>query len=419
MARIAVTSAVYLGDVAPYIPIARRLSEHGHDVVFVAPEGFRSTLEPEPFAFHPYALDCSPAAMHADPEHIRLMRAPTRNVAKLGRYWMDRTFADDPEAAVRSLQEGFDGADAVVSHPTMGVASIPVAHSMGIPVVAGHLFPMMFPTAAWTPPLGSRSLRLPAPLNRATWSILRRMASRSFRDDVINETRAGLGLPPIHGAGGWAWLEADDTVILAPHAYFGDGADDWPPATWGGFSIWEGPAGQTIDPELDAWIDAGDPPVLVMLGTSAATNAGQQFRQIAEDLDALGLRSVLLVGDPANLVAVGHRPGAVTFAPITQLLPRCQATVVSGALGGVAAALTAGVPLVVHPQLFDQVWHGRRVQDLGVGRLARRTSAVAPAVRRLLNDPGTTGRCAALAERVRAEDGVAATAQAVGRLLPT
>ncbi|MGK2950372.1 MAG: nucleotide disphospho-sugar-binding domain-containing protein [Acidimicrobiales bacterium] len=417
MARIAVTSAVYLGDVAPYIPIARALSEQGHEVVFVAPEGFRSVLEPEPFAFHPYALDSSPAAMHVDPEHIRLMRAPTRNSAKLGTYWMNRTFADDPAAAVRSLQEGFAGADAVVTHPTMGVASIPVARSMGIPTVVGHLFPMMIPTAEWTPPLGSRSPRLPGPLNRASWAVLRRVAGRSFRDDVINDVRADLGLEPTRCAAGWSWLEADTTVVLVPHAYYGDGAADWPPVTWGGFSIWEGPAGQELDPALDAWIDAGDPPVLVMLGTSAATNAGQQFRQIAEHLDRIGLRSVLLVGDPANLAAVGERPGAVTFAPVTQLLPRCRAAVMSGALGGVAAALTAGVPLVVHPQLFDQVWHGRRVQDLGVGRLARRTSAVAPAVRRLLDDPGTADRCTALAERVRAEDGVTATVAAVDQVL--
>ncbi|MEO7430021.1 MAG: hypothetical protein ABIY48_11645, partial [Acidimicrobiales bacterium] len=89
MARIAVTSCVYLGDVAPYIPVARRLHAAGHDVVFVAPEGFRSLLDPEPFSYHPYAMDCSPASMYADPVHTRLMRHPTRNVSKLGRYWMN------------------------------------------------------------------------------------------------------------------------------------------------------------------------------------------------------------------------------------------------------------------------------------------------------------------------------------------
>ena len=40
---------------------------------------------------------------------------------------------------------------------TSYVASIPGARAAGAKVVVGHLFPMMIPTATWTPPLGSRS----------------------------------------------------------------------------------------------------------------------------------------------------------------------------------------------------------------------------------------------------------------------
>jgi len=412
-----VTSCVYLGDVAPYIPVARRLHDAGHDVVFVAPEGFRSVLDAEPFAFHPYAMDCSPATMHADPRHTELMRHPTRNLAKLGAYWMDRSFADDPARAIRSMQEGFDGADVVVTHPTMGSVSVPVARAMGVPVVTGHLFPMMIPTDRWSPPLGARSLRLPTSLNRATWEVLRRMGARAFRDDVINAERERLGLAPLRCNGGWAWTEADATVVLVSPHYYGDGADDWPPVTWGGFSIWTGPADHTVPRELDEHVDAGDPPVLVTLGTAAATDAGQQFARIASDLDARGLRSVLLVGDPANLDAVGHRPGACSFAPLTQLLPRCGAAVVSGALGGLAAALCAGVPVVVHPQLFDQVWHGHRVEELGVGVMARRTSRVGAAVARVTQDPTYRQRAQALAARMAGEDGAAAIERTITEML--
>ncbi len=417
MARIAVTSAVYLGDVAPYIPVARRLHDAGHDVVFVAPEGFRTTLDAEPFEFFPYAMDCSPASMHADPEHIRLMRHPTRNVTKLGKYWVDRTFADDPARAERSLREAFEGADAIVTHPTMGMVSIPVAHSMDLPAVVGHLFPMMVPTAHWTPPMGPYSPNLSAPVNRATWQILRTVAGRAFRDRAINDFRANLGLQPIRCNSGWAWLDGDATVMLTSRHYYGDGAPDWPEMSWGGFSIWHGPEGQELDADLDRFIDDGDPPVLVMLGTSAATDAGTQFARIAGDLDGHGLRSVLLVGDPANLAAVSDQPGARTFAPITPLLPRCQVAVVSGALGGVAAALMAGVPVVVHPQLFDQVWHGRRVEQLGVGLMARRTGSVAAAVRKISDDPRFAERARALAARMAEEDGAAVMAKTVESLL--
>src|SRR4051812_32135428 len=126
MGRVVLTSAVYLGDVAPYFAVARTLHDRGHDVTMVAPEGFRSLVEAEPFRFHPYALDCSPAAMHADPEHERLMQHPFRNATRLGAYWMGRAFTDDPAAAVASLDAAIREADVLVTHPTFGSASIPV-----------------------------------------------------------------------------------------------------------------------------------------------------------------------------------------------------------------------------------------------------------------------------------------------------
>lgn len=417
MARIAVASAVYLGDVAPYIPVATRLARAGHDVTFVAPEGFRSVLEPEPFRFVPYGLDSSPAAMHADPEHARLMRHPYRNTARLGAYWHHRTFAADPERALASLSSGFDGADVVVSHPTMCSITIPVARSVGARVVAGQLFPMMIPTEHWSPPLGSRARRFPRPVNRLLWRTLRRMTARTFGDDVLNEVRAEYGLRPLVGNAGWAWTEADRTVVLVSPAYYGDGAPDWPASVvWGGFSIWPGPTGARIDDELEEYIADGEPPVVVTLGTSATTGAGERFAAIAAGVRDAGIRTVLLVGDTANLAAVADHPAARTFAPLAPLLPRCRAAVVSGALGGIATALTAGVPVVVHPQLFDQLWHARRVEELGVGLAARTPRQVISAVRRIVADPGFAHRAADLGARLRTEDGAAVLADVAAGL---
>jgi rhamnosyltransferase subunit B len=417
MGRFALCSAVYLGDVAPYIPVARRLAEAGHDVTFVAPEGFRSILEPEPLTYRSYDLDSSPPAMHADPEHQRLMEHPFRNTAKLGSYWHRRTIDDDPDAALASLEAGFAGADVVISHPTMCSVAIPVARSIGAKVATGQLFPMMIPTERWTPPLGVRSYRLPRPVNRATWNVMRRMTVRAFGDDVLNAIRARYGLEPLTGVAGWAWLEADATVVLVSPHYYGDAPPDWPPVRWGGFSVWDGPAGQQLDDALAAYLDDGPPPVLVMLGTSAATGAGERFAAIAAGLDAAGLRSILLVGDPANLGAVRGHPAARSFAPISRLLPRCAAAVVSGALGGVAATLTAGVPVVIHPQLFDQLWHGRRVRDLGVGDMARSPRKIVDAVTRLVDDPRAAERSRALGALLQHDDGATALAEAAIELL--
>ena len=416
MARVVVASCAYLGDVAPYVPVARRLAARGHDVTFLAPAGFAPYLTGEAFSHTIYPLDFSSSAMHADPEHERLMRHPYRNAGRLGRYWMRTGFAADPEAARASVLAALDGADAVISHPTFASVVGAVAEHLDVPLVCGQLFPMMVPTRQWTPPLGSRSPDLGRPLNRGAWRLLREGTKLGFYDRQLNELRTSLGLAPLRGVALVAWMAAARTVILVSNHYYGGGAADWPPVTWGGFSVWEGPT-TAVDPKVDEFVDAGDAPVLVTLGTSAASGAGAQFAAIADGLDAIGLRSLLLVGDPANLTSLDGREGAFVFAPVTRVLPRCRVAVVSGALGALAAALTAGVPVVIVPQLFDQVWHGRRVEELGVGIHVRRARDVASAVARIEADPGYRERAAALASVMAGEDGAGALVDAVESVL--
>ena len=180
-----------------------------------------------------------------------------------------------------------------------------------------------------------------------------------------------------------------------------------------GFSPWAGPAGQEVDERVDEFVDDGDLPVLVCLGTSAAAGAGRAFATIADGLRRRGLRSLLLVGDTANLAYVRDVRGAFEFAPVPAIVGRCAAAVVSGALGTLSAALAAGVPVVVLPQLFDQIWHGQRVEELGVGIMVTHPKNVPAAAAKLLGDPAYRARAHALAARLGTEDGAAALVDAV------
>ncbi|HVF32651.1 MAG TPA: hypothetical protein VM933_06410 [Acidimicrobiales bacterium] len=258
------------------------------------------------------------------------------------------------------------------------------------------------------PDLGRRA-------NRLAWRMLVRASGPLFRDREVNRFRSGLGMPPRRGNAGWAWRDAERTVVLVSRHYFGEGAEDWPPVDWGGFSVWDGGGAAAVPPEVDDHVGDGVD-VVVTLGTSAASGAGEQFARIGRDLDERGLRSVLLVGDAENLGPLAGRPGAFTFAPLVPLLSRARVAVVSGALGGVAAALRAGRPVVVVPQLFDQIWHGRRVEDLGLGRLVRKGADVGGAVAALMGDPAAAQRSRAFAARLAGEDGAAALADAAEAL---
>lgn len=409
-----ITSAAYLGDVAPFIPIGRALVEHGHDVTFVAPAGFNGVLAGEPFAHHHLGLDFSAASMHADPVHTKLMKHPLANTPRLAKYWLGRSYLDDPGAVEGSIAAALENADVLVTHPAVAMISLPLAYEVGVPGVVGHLFPMLLETEQWTPSM-PYSFRAPRPVNRMAWRAYDRFGKMAFPEAEINDLRRRCGMPTRDGAAVSAFLDAAETVLLAsPH--YAPPAQDWPPVTIGGFSIWDGPADMKVPADLDAYIDDGDPPVLVTLGTSAATDAGSRFARIRADLAAHGLRSIVLAGNDANAAALAGQPGVATFAPMTALLPRCRAAVVSGALGSVAAAVSAGVPVVVHPQLWDQFWHGRQVSELGVGALARSTRQVAARVESILTNV-VAARARELANDMAGEDGVSSMLSAVERAL--
>jgi UDP:flavonoid glycosyltransferase YjiC (YdhE family) len=194
---------------------------------------------------------------------------------------------------------------------------------------------------------------------------------------------------------------------------------DWPASVRAtGFSVWEGPAGAELPDGLAAHLDAGDPPVLVTLGTAALTNSEALLAALARQIDALGARAVFLVGDAAREHPVlRDRDDAWAFAPLPPVLARCRAVVHAGGLGTTAAVLTAGRPSVVLPQIFDQRWHAERVRLLGAGLdvpdWARRPGSVAAALERVLTEPSFTEAAAALAADLATEDGPRAAADAV------
>jgi UDP:flavonoid glycosyltransferase YjiC (YdhE family) len=407
---------MYLGDVAPFLAVARELGRRGHDVVGVFPEGYRSLAEGEPFRFHPYALDASPAALHADPEHQRIVQHPFRNAVAFGKLLMERGLLDDVDGAIASLEAGFAGADAVVTHPVFASIAVPVARSMGIPVVCGHLFPMTIPTEMWGPPAGRRSLPVRGRLARAAWAASDRGADRVFAGARVNAVRQRLGSTPRRGAATTAWTEADLTVLLASKHWFGTLPTDWPAHRWGGFTAWA-PSGAALEDEVVQFVDDGKPPVLVTLGTSAASDAAQRFRRLRADLLAIGERPLLLTGTTVELGALADEPGVFPFAPIDLVAPRCCSAVISGALGSLAAAARAGLPTVVHPQLFDQVWNAGQAERLGIGLHARSIRRVAGTVERLLQQPDVGRRAHQLATTLEAEDGASACADAVEDIL--
>jgi UDP:flavonoid glycosyltransferase YjiC (YdhE family) len=174
-------------------------------------------------------------------------------------------------------------------------------------------------------------------------------------------------------------------------------------------SAWQPPA------PLEAFLDGGDPPVVISLGAMAL--AGDDTREAArltlEALEHVGARAIVQGWDAA-LAELDLPPTVLRAGPIphTWLLPQTRAIVHHGGFGTTATAFRAGIPAVVIPHIIDQFIWGQRVFELAVGpkpipRAKLTAEKLAAALEVVLTDPAMAQQAAELGTRIRAEDGLA------------
>jgi UDP:flavonoid glycosyltransferase YjiC (YdhE family) len=176
-------------------------------------------------------------------------------------------------------------------------------------------------------------------------------------------------------------------------------------------------------PPKPRFLDAGPPPLVFTLGSSAVVDAGPFYDHSVAAARLLGRRAVLLVGnDPRNQpAALPDGIVAFAYAPYSDLFPRAAAVVHQGGIGTTAQAMRSGRPMLVMPYAHDQPDNAERVKRLGIARTIGRhryTPARAAAeLRHLLDNPLYRQRAAAVGEQVRQEDGVRAACDALEGLL--
>jgi UDP:flavonoid glycosyltransferase YjiC (YdhE family) len=326
------------------------------------------------------------------------------------------------DATAADMMEACRGADLIVGH-VVGLTAAPVAEALGIPRVHVVLQPWaMFsvhdpgvvpgvPLLTWlgrVMPLGARHAGL---------AFARRLTRPWFAP--VDALRRRLGLPPAkHHPMLQIWSPLLNLALFSPR--FGPPQPDWPANTvTTGFPEWVPEAGW--DRELLEFLEAGEPPVVFTLGSSAVYAAGNFYDEAAKAAAKLGVRAVLLTGpDGRNALAKGRlneRVRAFAFAPHAKLFPRAAAIVHQGGIGTTARALASGRPMLVVPWSHDQPDNADRCLRLGVGRVLGRghfrAARVERELRALLADEAMRARAAALGAEIRAENGAETAAAAI------
>ncbi|MBY4107543.1 glycosyltransferase family 1 protein [Rhodococcus fascians] len=128
---------------------------------------------------------------------------------------------------------------------------------------------------------------------------------------------------------------------------------------------------------LAEWMAAGTPPVFVGFGSMPLTDPDRLIETARRAGQIVGTRCLIAIGDrrgpdsaDPDVFFVGNVDHAV-------VLPHCSAVVHHGGAGTTAAAMRAGLPMVICTVTADQPFWGARITELEVGR-AMKLSAITP-----------------------------------------
>ena len=411
MARILLTTWASPGTLRPYIRIARRLADLGHEAIVASGLGARRSVETHGVAFHPMRPDL-------DPDNAGLMRRvldPRRGSEVL----VEELIAPAVRDAFEDLLPIARDADVIVSHPLTFAAPLAAAFLekrwlSTVLTPASFLSIHDFPVPPQAPALGNALVLGPV----AGW--LMRTVARGLSAPwmgPVRALRADLGLADAGAPLFEGQFSPYGTLALFSRV-LADPQPDWPPRTTiAGFAF--DAASEALPAPLASFLDAGEAPLVFAFDRSAARTADLQ-RAAVDAAARLGRRAVLLGSRPRAIRAANPiQPDVLALddAPLDLLMPRAAAVVHAGGIGTLAEALRAGRPMVIVPSAHDQPDNARRAGRLGVARVVPPAQAsgeeLAAELELLQDDPEYARAATEVAQLVGGEDGVGVACQRV------
>ena len=417
--RILLTTFGSLGDLHPYLALARGLQAHGALPVIGTSAFYQGMVESRGLAFVPIRPDVpAPEEMQRVAVDLMDARKGTATVVReMTMPWVRESYADTLAAA--------EDADLLISH-ILTFATPLVAETRRIPWVSVVLQPMLFFSAYDPPalPLFQWVNRLPFNPGPVFWRGMRRgaMLTASQWYGELRGLQRHLGRPtnqdPLFETYS-PWLTL---ALFSPH--FALPQPDWPPHTEAtGFPFLDIPAEEVLPPDLAAFLAEGPPLIVFTLGSSAVWTPGSFYAESIEAAQRLGRRALLLAGPQAAARMPSLPDGimAVDYAPHAAVFPHAAAIVHQGGIGTTAQALRAGKPTIIVPFAHDQFDNARRSERLGLGLTMSRdhytASSATRTLHRVLSNPDFSRRATRFGRVIREEDGIETACAAMAAVL--
>ena len=414
MSRFLFATLGSLGDLHPYVAVARALAERGQRAVIATSEEYRRDVETAGIEFAPVRPSM------ADVGDYQALVTKLFDVRRGPEILIRELVMPHLRVAYDDLSRAADGADLVVSHPL--TVTLPLVAEIGrLPWVATVLSPLSF-MSRYDPPVIAAApwLIMLRALGPKPYGLVFDLLKRSVRgwEAPLRDFRTALGLAPAREMAIFAGqfsplgnLALFDPQLARPQA-------DWPAnVRVCGTPVHDGAAPDAeTRADLERFLAAGAAPVVFALGSSAVWVAGDFWDQAVEAVRRLGRRAVLVTG-PVTPERLPEGVRAYPYLPYSIAFPRAAAVVHQAGIGTLAQAMRAGRPQLIVPVAFDQPDNARRAAALGLARVVpfRRVTArrLADELAALLGQPEYESRARTIAADLSGVDGAASAAEAL------
>ena len=394
--RIVLAPVGTRGDVEPMLALADALRARGHDCVLAAPQSF------------------APSAARASLPFVSLGEAfAVLERGERNEFRVVRAFLKTLPELYDGMQRATEGADVIVG-AMMCLAGPSLARQRGIPWVYAGFSPHYLRSELMVP--GGIPVRsLPRWALRAFNSVQHLVVPTLLRRWSQTEVRLGFGRPADlfgHMAlRGELLLAYDEELLPTPTDAVG---------RLNQVGVMRRlDVGGPLEPALERFLDAGAPPVYIGFGSMTHRDPARLMREVLDGVKRAGTRAVVNAGwSGLNAPDLPPTVHLVTSAPHDLLFPRCLGVVHHGGAGTLHAAALAGVPQAIVHHWADQIHHGWRIEDLGLGPAPTTitrfsTRWLAETLRRFESDAPMRSRARAFGEKLRLRGGGATRAAAV------
>ncbi|MBL9146694.1 MAG: glycosyltransferase [Verrucomicrobiaceae bacterium] len=387
------------GDVFPFIALGKGLLARGHRVTVVSLEVYEKAIRAAGLEFVSVGTAADFERIASDPRVWHPIHGP-RTVFKRGADAV-RVYFEALTGLIRDPKRVTILAPATVFGARLARekagARLLTVHLQPAVFLSVHDTPVFLAAAPWVSRLPiwvKRFLfKLPNPINQFITPALRREC-------------AAEGVPAPRSAYPDWWDSPDGSIALFP-SWFAAPQPDWPTLlcqhTFPREDLAEG---AVLGPELEAFLEAGDKPIVFTPGTGHR-QVRKFFEEALDAVQRLGRRAIFATRQVLDLPPLPSSVLAVEYVPFSLLLPRSAALVYHGGIGTCSQALAAGIPHLVMAMAHDQPDNANRLRRLrvGMGITPRQFKGprVAECLKHLLESPEVAQHCADCARRMQSD----------------